>query len=457
MNVQRALLLVSIFWIGHAHSVDFDRLMEGFDDGVEVLESDIPISEQQQKHFKGSLELALDYSFTKTAGPNNQLDERRVSAASLKLNLDYQRKLTSNSRFYMEGYAVYNGAYQINGRSVYSARFLGEYESELEVQDTYITVSLARNTDLSIGRKTLVWGTSDNLRVTDRVNPLDKRTPGRVDIEDLRLALGMVSLDHIREDWIFSLSAIPEVRYDKNALAGSEFYIAGANSSPREDRPGEGISGDRMQWAFSATGRFSGWDLALYAASLKDLVGIMDKQVKRHNNYRLFGIAFNYARGSWLLKAEGAVMRGLAFNRYEDVTVNRFGGSERKNRADLMIGFEYTGLSNVSVSMEIANRHITGFQKVISPNENVRARNMQQLALRIQADRLNDRLHTTYLASLYRSNGFGGGFHRVTLEYDISDQSQITLGVIDYLGGDSPQWDTFRNNDRVFAAYRWYF
>ncbi|WP_281064403.1 hypothetical protein [Isorropodon fossajaponicum symbiont] len=41
------------------------------------------------------------------------------------------------------------------------------------------------------------------------------------------------------------------------------------------------------------------------------------------------------------------------------------------------------------------------------------------------------------------------------MSYD--DQTSISCGVIDYMGGDSPTFEDIKNNDRVFAKVSFLF
>ncbi|QKQ24580.1 hypothetical protein HUE58_05610 [Candidatus Ruthia endofausta] len=44
-----------------------------------------------------------------------------------------------------------------------------------------------------------------------------------------------------------------------------------------------------------------------------------------------------------------------------------------------------------------------------------------------------------------------GGLSRMSLDYAIDDQTSISGGVIDYMGGYLPVFEDIKNNDRIFA------
>ena len=87
----------------------------------------------------------------------------------------------------------------------------------------------------------MVWGKSDNLRVTDVLNPLDNREPGLVDIEDLRLPTTMTKLDLYLGDWNLSGMVVHEVRFNKAPALGRRLL------SPGLLPPGRGDPGLRPQ------------------------------------------------------------------------------------------------------------------------------------------------------------------------------------------------------------------
>ena len=59
----------------------------------------------------------------------------------------------------------------------------------------------------------MVWGKSDNIRVTDVLNPLELREPGLVDLEMIRLPVTMTKLDYYIKGLNLSGIVIHEVRY----------------------------------------------------------------------------------------------------------------------------------------------------------------------------------------------------------------------------------------------------
>ena len=119
---------------------------------------------------------------------------------------------------------------------------------------TYIQGSLTKSLDVKIGRQIVVWGKSDNIRVTDVLNPLDIREPGLTDIEDLRLPVTMSRLDYYIGDWSLTGIAIHEIRFNKRPEYGSDFY-PGSQPPPHEDKPDH--CGNNTEYAVAINTAFS--------------------------------------------------------------------------------------------------------------------------------------------------------------------------------------------------------
>ena len=72
----------------------------------------------------------------------------------------------------LSGRTFYDAVYELTDE-VYTDEVLETYESEAEIGEAWIQGSVTKNLDLKIGRQILVWGKSDNIRVTDILNPIE--------------------------------------------------------------------------------------------------------------------------------------------------------------------------------------------------------------------------------------------------------------------------------------------
>jgi hypothetical protein len=449
-----------------------DEVLEGF--GQTPMTDGQAVGLQPERgnawRFSGEIDFSTAYNFARHAPAEGETDYRGRSRLRTGLELELEGDLTPGWRLHLAVNTRYDAVYQVNGRPNYSAAVLNANESETEVRSAYLQGSPGSRFDLKLGRQILVWGKSDNLRVTDILNPLDLREPGIVDIEDLRLPVSMARLDYFVGDWGLMLAAIPEVRFSKLPpffvgdwglmLAaipevrfsklppfGSDFY-QGAAAPPPHQIPADGVA--NMQYALAANGIFSGWDLSFYWADVyrdqSHLVTTGTSAELRHSRINLVGAAANIALGNWLLKGEAAHLSGLRFSGLPAL---------KRDRADMLFGIEYSGFDDTSISVERALRHLSGY------DDNLAAAGYRehqwQTALRYQGDFLHARLKLTGVATYYGEALDQGGFLRLSGDYEMAEAQILTIGVIFYENGGAPPFSGIGGNDRLFAGYSFSF
>ncbi len=400
------------------------------------------------------------------------MDFSGLSRSRIKGGLTLDMKHGDNWQSKFEVVAWYDASWSINGRENYTQDVLDTYESFVDLKDAYIQGSLTKNLDLKFGRQIVIWGKSDSIRITDVINPLDNREPGMVDIEDLRLNETMTRLDYYFGDWGLSAIIIHEPRLEIEAGFGSDYRPSGIFGEPIPyarfpDRVEPDWNLDNTQYAMSLDGRFTGWDLSLYAANVFDsrfdveLVGAVP--LRFYDKINMIGFATNVVSGGWLLKTEAALINDVNYR-----------SSGRKNRLDALIGFDYSGIKDTVISLELANRHIFDYeekmltltlQEAAAQNtfpDFVR-QNSVQVALRTSYSFDHDNATVTYLLSLAGGDGpgssFDGGFQRLWIDYKYTDAISLNAGIVDYIGGDSliPFYRATEDNDRVFVEAKYSF
>jgi hypothetical protein len=424
---------------------DLEGVLEGFEEPpVTSTAAELP-SPDSPWQWSGAITLASAYNFAHDAPAPGMTDYRGFSRLRVKLDLETDYRINNAWKFHADGHMFRDFIYQLRDQD-YTDEVLDDYRQEIELDELYIQGSLTRSLDLKLGRQIVVWGKSDNLRVTDVLNPLDLREPGMVDIEDLRLPTAMTRLDWYVGDWNLSAILVHERRFNRNPAFGSDFYPFPVKL-PHRDRPHNGISNTEYALAFS--GVFSGWDIAFYAADL--YVDQPHQEVRaggpvlEYARSSMVGSAVNIAIGNWLLKGEAAHFRGLEYSSLP---------GEKRSRSDLLLGVEYSGFDDASLSFELVDRHLHNYDPLLR-SEGVR-RDELQSALRFQGDYLHDRLHLILLNSLYLQ-GEPAGFSRASLGYDLADALTLTGGLVLYHGGEKMPFGAFGDNDRLFLDLKYSF
>lgn len=420
-----------------------DAVLEGFDSTPTPGASPSLTEAAKPWQLDGALTLGAAYNYAHGAPPPGATDYRGLSRLRAKLNLEHDYDFGNSWRSHISGYGYYDLAYRINDRHNYSSEVLEEYESEVELGEAWVQGKLNRQTDLKLGRQIVVWGKSDNIRITDLINPMDNREPGMVDIEDQRLPLAMARLDYYVGDWGITALAIPDIRFNKTPPLGSDFYPL---PSPL---PAEAIP-DGTEYGLAANGIFSGWDLSLYAAQLYDdnphTVITASGPRLQHSHLNMLGSAVNIAVDNWLLKAELAHLSGIEYSTLPN---------EEFSRSDTLLGIEYSGFRDTTLSLELANRHLHDYTVTLL-GEGV-IEDEWQSALRYQGDFMHARLHLLALVSLFGEQLDEGGFGRYSAAYDIADGLSVTGGVVSYESGEKFPFGSYGENDRLFVDLKYSF
>jgi hypothetical protein len=170
--------------------------------------------------------------------------------------------------------------------------------------------------------------------------------------------------------------------------------------------------------------------------------------VRKHERLQQFGLAANWALGNWLLKAEAARIQGL---RYFNAPGQRFG------RLDLLLGIEYGGWRESTLSVEVADRHILDHQERLEAAPDAVEAHEPQLVMRLSRDFLHDTLNLGVLASYWGLDGEKGGLQRYSATYDIDDALEFYLGFVAYQSGERGQLQDVGDNDRLFAELTYHF
>ncbi|MEA2027504.1 MAG: DUF1302 family protein [Campylobacterota bacterium] len=335
-------IILSTLLCGALAYANVDDDLSGFEDDVGTSESvesntTTPIVEAKEpliKGLTGKLTQQLAYGWN-TPEPHDGFNSFKSS-----LFLDYEHKFESGVKIKINAKAYYDSIYRMRDKENYSTQEIDELESEVELFDAYIEGKISEKFDYKIGRQVVVWGRSDTIRVTDILNPIDNRRPGMVDIEDLRLPVTMAKFDYFVGDWRITPIAILEQRFSKNPPFGTAFNPA-PTAMPEDEEY------DDVTYALSIGGEFSGWDINFYGANVRSDSGHMDGRntTLQHDKVTMLGSALNVTTGSWLFKSELAYFDGLRYS--------TTGNSEFK-RLDFLLGFEYNGIADTTISYDFA-------------------------------------------------------------------------------------------------------
>jgi len=434
-----------------------DEILKGFEDEPEATDADTA-----DKHYlppflslDGYFKLGASYNLHGHEAAGTDTDYHGLSRLRTELQIELDTKFSESWQARAAANSFYDFVYTMRGRGDYSDDVLDEYEKEFEFGEVWLLGSLTDHLDIKAGRQIVVWGKSDNIRITDVLNPLDLREPGLTDIENLRLPVTMTKLDYFFKGLNLSAMAIHEIRYDKNPEFGNDFFPF-PQPLPSRKTPDEGFDLGDTEFAMALNGIFRGWDASFYWANIYDdaphlaVDSILPVPTFKQDHARLnmVGAAFNYAWGNWLFFTEAAYFDGIEFfnNPGKDYC-----------QIDALVGAEYSGFTDTTVSFEIADRHITNYDSNLKDAPDFIEEDTFISALRLTRTYWNDTLSLTLLAQTFGITGDDGAFQRFSAEYDYTDSIEITGGIVFYKSGDLKRFRDVGDNDRVFLEIKYHF
>ncbi len=427
------------------------EVLEGFDDEpTDPLQRESVEPRRRGFHLGGHVRLGASYALHHHTPPPGITDWHGLARLRPQLQLEAEVRPCERWRLLVSGRAESDLVYRLVGRDHFSEQALERHENDLELGETYLAISLGRGVDLTLGRQIVAWGASENLRVSDVINPLDLREPGLADIEELRLPLAMTRLDVAAGRWSLTGLAIHEIRFDRTPGFGHDLYPA-PQPLPPEQEPAN--SWDSTELGLAVRGSFTGWDLSFYLARVFNdtphleldpgpgTPGRLAQPVLRHSRLHMLGVAWDLAAGDYLLKAEAAHLRGLRF-------FNRPG--EELARSDLLVGVEYSGLDETSITVEVVGRYLHEHSPELRLSPDLASDSRLSWVVRLSRSFRHQTLMLTLLSMQLGLTGNHGALQRLEARYDLNDAVEITAGLVLYRSGDELGFETIGASDRLF-------
>lgn len=432
----------------HSEDANLDSILSGFDSDIPSPQINNNTVQYEEKFpFSGYASIGASYNYAHQRNANTDTDHWDLARLQTTLKLEYEKELTNEWKVFASANLSYDASYGYQGRHHFSQSEINQYEKDYELSETFIQGTLNADIDLSFGRQIVVWGYADNLRVLDVLNPLDNREPGIIDIEELRLPVYMTKLDYFFKDWNFTAIAIHEIRFNKEPVFDNAFFPYNM-PLPNETEIKNG--GNNTEYALALKRSFKGWDLAFHWARFFDDEAHIDANTfaRSHSKLTMIGNSINIATGNWLFKSEIAYFKNINFFAT---------GNEEKSRLDLLLGFEYYGISDTVISLEALNRHINQYNPTLNNDYDDARQDEKQLAFMYKTDFKNDTMHFLFLANNLGFSGNDGAFQRISIEYDATDDLSLTAGFIFYHSGQDIRFRNISGNDRLFLEAKYNF
>lgn len=450
--------LVLLLWVGGAASADeVDDLLSGFDEPA--FEEPDPTgsdgSAQRAWQVGGQVSLDSAFNYHENRSEYKGLAQLR---AELRLQLDADLgSLLASLPLALPGWKLrvggrgwYDAAYRIRGRDNFRGSVLRVYEDEAEVWESYLGGPIGASVDVRGGRLIESFGTSETLRVVDLLFPIDNREPGAADFDDLLLPVAQLRVDASFAGWEGTAVAFLERRFTVSPPEGSSYLLEG-QVVPHASKPSD--SPQNTEWVAVLRRRVRGVDLSVLGAwfyqdrpSFKVDESSPTGLHRGHQRLWMVGGTAVGALGDFVLRGETAWFDGLSFA--------NDGGRHR--RLDVLLGVDWFGFLGIDSAIDVVHRWVPGADPGIERAPDFTRRQQTEWALRVRRTFWRERLALTAVGIAIGADGKDGAILRLQVDFDLTDELQLTAGALLYTSGDLAPTAGLTRNDRLFlgASYR---
>jgi len=317
-------------------------------------------SDDKNKYLGGFLryQTGINLEDNKTTHvPNSRAPALTKAKVSFNAYVHDEYSSSIKYKFRLNGY--YDASYQFNDSSSYTAEQKRAFESAVEMAESYLTLKLPNDFSLSIGRLISAWGQSEASPVVDIVNPRDIREFGQADLEEMRLPVGALKLNYTDNQWLAEFVSVFEFRGNRVGVHGSDFdpYLT------FRDRE---IHDETKPYGFARSGEFyfrlktylAKGELAVIIGDGYDKSAILNQRPgnslrPEYKRMKTVGASGNAVWQAWLTKFEFS----YKFNK----GIQQTQGWSRKDVVQSMIGVDYSGLINTTITFEWNTRYIKNY------------------------------------------------------------------------------------------------
>lgn len=378
-----------------------------------------------------------------------------------KFELKYSNFFTDTLGLTVTTHSLYDAVYDIEEELDIEDE--DEYRTSVDLRECYVDLYFEKF-DLRLGKQQVVWGKTDGFRVTDVVNPLDLKEFVLGEFIDSRIPLWIGKIEYYFS-FDFSLQAliIPDLEFTEPANAGSEYAMSAPISLPMDvrpiirptDEPEENF--ENSEYGLKFTGYHSGWDFTLNYLYTWDDEPIGKKTpdpaagtltiAPTYERLHIVGGTFATVLWDTVVRGEVAAKIGKYFD-VDDLTVTDM--AVEKTLLSYALAAE-RDVFDISWTVQLLQEAILDYEACINDDEVT-----TNVTLRGTKDYLNDTLEVS-LFTIYGVNE-QEFFIRPSVEYDLTDATDLTVGVDLFEGGDdASSFGQFDDRDRVYVELQYSF
>lgn len=358
-------------------------------------------------------------------------DKLTTQLNSLGLKTEYNQEVFY---FKFDGQLQYDAVYDFH--DAYSEIAKDAYGTRIWLDEAYIGTA-TENWDFTLGYQKIFWGTADDLRVLDVVNPLDLKDFVLFDIDEYKISLPMFRAETSTDNG-WDLEFIYIFNFEENHLpeAGSEFSIPGISELESDEPKG-------AEFGFSAASFMFDADIAFYAFNgyNDNPIFTFENQLVAltHKRETMFGTSISRPVADWVVRSE------IAFVMDRTHTLEDFQLVEN-NVWQGLLGLDYL-YGDWLFTMQLSDSFIQDWQENFLNDK----KHAPVYTLSADVNTLDGMLTTRFAMSYADSNG-GGGLYQTKLTYIATEQWKLQLNLDVLSGNPGNFFGTYREKDRIWLA-----
>ena len=330
----------------------------------------------------------------------------------------------------------------------------------IELRELYLDYS-GRNWDLRAGRQIIIWGVADGMKITDIISAMDMTEFLAREYDDIRMPVDALKFRAFKNNFKMEFVFVPVFRSSIFPVnPENPWNILPASSTGPVVVLGDAVKPEARLANSEIGGRasfyLSGFDISLaslytwnkFPVFRNELTTGMDSLIMypEHHRLTMVGIDLSKPLGSFVIRGEAGYFSGERHPTEMEGTSNRLVG---KPVIRFLAGIDWYPGSGWTLTGQYAHTCILDFE------QNLDCEAHHFLATLGISKKL--------LSSTLTLSTFGyvdlttlGFFNRTGIDYSLSDQIHLCLGV-DLFGGKDGMFGTYADNSEIWIKVKYSF
>jgi hypothetical protein len=313
----------------------------------------------------------------------------------------------------------------------------------------------AESWDLRIGRQIIVWGKADGIQITDVISPMDYTEFLARDYDDLRMPVDAVKFRILSK--IFNVELIWVPTFQSAVIPDSDNPWGFNQNFPehvtviKEDAIIPKSTLENSEFGGKLSFYLKGIDFAVSAMHIWDKFPALHKEYitsdqllvrREHHRVTFLGLDFSLPLGDYVLRGESAYFIGKPLET-SDV------GLIKKNVLKWLIGLDWFPGGDWNLSAQITGTKIHGYEEVLTDRSHT-------LFATVSCTKKLFREILTLSTFAYIGINRGDLFNRCSVEYALTDELHLSIGVDLFLGSKG-MFGQYQDNSEVWIKARYSF